>query len=145
MTRTVSPTTIAVAHGLDGRDSMAGTAKKSDPAKWEKAKQDARAKMGGKHSARAMQLAVKLYKDRGGKYEGAKKGPSENKLSKWSKQDWGYAGKKKKSVYLPKAKRSRLKSTPEGRKALAAAAKKKLAATKKGEQYAKHGLAKGTS
>ena len=136
---------IAVAHGLDGEASMAGTAKKSDPAKWEKAKQDARAKMGGKHSARAMQLAVKLYKDRGGGYIGKKPSAKTNKLMSWGGKDWGYAGKKKKSVYLPKAKRDRLKSTPEGRKALAAAARKKLAATKRGEQYARHGLAKGTS
>ena len=42
--------------------------------------------MGGKHSARAMQLAVKYYKDSGGTYSGKKK--SSNKLSKWSKQKW---------------------------------------------------------
>ena len=29
-------------------------------------------KMGGKHSARAMQLATKIYKDGGGTYEGKK-------------------------------------------------------------------------
>ena len=39
--------------------------------------------MGG-HSARAMQLAVKYYKDMGGTYEEI----LENKLSKWSKEDW---------------------------------------------------------
>ena len=41
--------------------------------------------MGG-HSARAMQLATKYYKDAGGTYEGKKS--SKNKLSKWSKEDW---------------------------------------------------------
>ena len=41
--------------------------------------------MGG-HSARAMQLAVKYYKDMGGTYSGKKS--SDNKLSKWSKEDW---------------------------------------------------------
>ena len=64
---------------------MAETAKKRDPAKWARAKAKARKKMGG-HSARAMQLATKYYKDMGGTYEGKKF--SKNKLSKWSKQDW---------------------------------------------------------
>ena len=41
---------------------MAGTATKRDPKKWAAAKSRAKAKMGGKHSARAMQLAVKYYK-----------------------------------------------------------------------------------
>ena len=45
-----------------------GTATKRDPAKWARAKARAKAKMGGKHSARAMQLAVKYYKGSGGTY-----------------------------------------------------------------------------
>ena len=40
-----------------------GIAKKKDPQKWAQAKARAKAKMGGKHSARAMQLATKYYKD----------------------------------------------------------------------------------
>ena len=64
---------------------MAETAKKKHPEKWERAKRKARKKMGG-HSARAMQLATKYYKEMGGKYEGKKS--SKNKLSKWSKEDW---------------------------------------------------------
>tara|TARA_A100001234_G_scaffold194246_1_gene182445 strand:- start:1120 stop:1353 length:234 start_codon:yes stop_codon:yes gene_type:complete len=63
-----------------------GTAKKRDPKKWAEAKARARKKMGG-HSARAMQLAVKYYKDAGGTYVGKKS--KDNKLSKWSKEDWG--------------------------------------------------------
>ena len=47
-----------------------GIAKKKDPQKWAAAKSKAKARMGGKHSARAMQLATKIYKDGGGKYEG---------------------------------------------------------------------------
>ena len=43
------------------------TATKLDPAKWSRAKARAKAKMGGKHSARAMQLAVKYYKQMGGR------------------------------------------------------------------------------
>jgi hypothetical protein len=63
-----------------------GVATKRNPAKWAAAKSRAKAKMGGKHSARAMQLATKYYKDEGGTYEGKKK-PA-NKLSKWTKQKW---------------------------------------------------------
>ena len=40
-----------------------GIATKKDPKKWAAAKAKAKAKMGGKHSARAMQLATKYYKD----------------------------------------------------------------------------------
>jgi len=61
---------------------------KRDPQKWEQAKQEAKAKMGGKHSARAMQLAVKLYKDKGGTYSGKKPTPANNSMRKWTKQDW---------------------------------------------------------
>ena len=61
------------------------TAKKKNPALWEKAKAQAKAKMGGKHSARAMQLAVSIYKKAGGGYSGPKK---ETSLSKWTKQKW---------------------------------------------------------
>ena len=61
------------------------TAKKKNTELWEKAKAQAKAKMGGKHSARAMQLAVSLYKKAGGGYSGAKKATS---LSKWTKQNW---------------------------------------------------------
>lgn len=78
-------------------------AKKTNPSLWAKAKADAKARMGGKHSGRAMQLAVKLYKQRGGGYSGAKS--SANKLSKWSKQDWTTSSGKPsegKRRYLPK-------------------------------------------
>jgi len=64
---------------------MAEVAKKRDPEKWARAKAKARAKMGG-HSARAMQLAVKYYKDMGGRYEGKKS--SSNRLSRWGKEEW---------------------------------------------------------
>ena len=37
------------------------TAKKANPKLWEQAKAQAKAKMGGKHSARAMQLATQIY------------------------------------------------------------------------------------
>tara|TARA_R100000935_G_C2732784_1_gene122647 strand:+ start:57 stop:536 length:480 start_codon:yes stop_codon:yes gene_type:complete len=117
---------------------MGDTAVKRDPAKWARAKSKAKAKMGGKHSARAMQLAVKYYKDSGGSYSGKKK--KTNKLSKWSKEDWGTKSGKpstqgKKATgerYLPKKARAALSS-----KEYAATTKKKRADTKAGKQFSK--------
>ena len=68
--------------------TASAVAVKRDPQKWEQAKQEAKAKMGGKHSARAMQLAVKIYKDKGGTYSGKKPTPANNSMRKWTKQDW---------------------------------------------------------
>lgn len=70
---------------------------------WEQAKQKAVAKMGGKHSARAMQLAVGLYKKSGGGYSGAKS--ANNALAKWTRQKWTTSSGKPsegKRRYLPK-------------------------------------------
>lgn len=133
-----------------GREKTAATATKTDPAKWEAAKREAKAKMGGKHSARAMQLATQIYKKKGGGYSGAKPTSSTNSLKKWTKQDWGYSGKDKpgqggSGVYLPKRRRDALKSTKKGRSMLAAATRKKHKATAQGKQYSSHGLAAGTS
>ena len=117
------------------------TAKKLDPQKWARAKARAKAKMGGKHSARAMQLAVKYYKDMGGRYGGAKS--SSNKLSKWTKQDWGYVNKgdekkpkSQKGRYLPKSVRTSLTDAQKR-----ATNRKKKEATKKGKQYASYSKA----
>tara|TARA_E500000178_G_scaffold350699_1_gene410194 strand:- start:3187 stop:3555 length:369 start_codon:yes stop_codon:yes gene_type:complete len=106
------------------------TATKRDPRKWAAAKARAKAKMGGKHSARAMQLAVKYYKDAGGSYSGPKK--SNNKLRKWGKQKWQYAGKKGESRYLPKKAIAAL--SPSER---AATNRKKKADTRAGKQFSK--------
>ena len=74
------------------------------------------------------------------------------KKTQKSLKDWGAAkyttpsGKpsgKTGEVYLPKAQVKKLKSTPKGRKKLAAANKKKRKATKQGKQHARHGLHKG--
>jgi transposase-like protein len=129
---------------------VAATATKTDPAKWEQAKRDAKARMGGKHSARAMQLAVQLYKKRGGGYSGAKPTSKSNSLKKWTKQKWQYSGKDTpgqggKGVYLPKKKIERLKSTDKGKAKLRSAEAKKREATREGRQYSRHGLAAGTS
>jgi len=45
---------------------------KSNPSLWARKKAEAKAKMGGKHSARAMQLATRLYQKAGGGYRGNK-------------------------------------------------------------------------
>lgn len=117
------------------------TATKLDPQKWARAKAKAKAKMGGKHSARAMQLAVKYYKDMGGRYGGSKS--SSNKLSKWTKQDWGYVNKgdekkpkSQKGRYLPKSVRTSLTDAQKR-----ATNRKKKEATKKGKQYASYSKA----
>tara|TARA_B100000941_G_C28322550_1_gene457289 strand:+ start:205 stop:447 length:243 start_codon:yes stop_codon:yes gene_type:complete len=72
---------------------------------------------------------------------------SQRSLKKWTGEDWTTASGKKSSetgeVYAPKAQINRLKSTPKGRRKLAAANKKKREATRKGKQHARHGLHKG--
>lgn len=77
---------------------------RTNEALWEKAKAEAKAKMGGKHSARAMQLAGKLYKDKGGSYTGSKT-EAQKSLSKWTEQKWttksGKPSSKTGERYLP--------------------------------------------
>ena len=76
------------------------TSKRTNEKLWKKVKKEAVEKMGG-HSARAMQYAVKLYKDRGGKYLGKKR--QDNDLATWTRANWQYApGSKSKDRYLPK-------------------------------------------
>ena len=72
---------------------------------------------------------------------------SQRSLKRWTKQKWRTASGKKSSetgeVYAPAATIKKLKSTPKGRRKLAAANRKKRAATKAGKQHARHGLHKG--
>jgi len=75
----------------------AQTATKTNPELWEQAKAEAKAKMGGKHSARAMQLATQIYKKKGGGYSGAKPTAKNNSLKKWGKQKWKWSKEKKAS------------------------------------------------
>jgi hypothetical protein len=81
------------------------TAVRDNEPLWEYCKQEALEKM-GKFSARAMQYAVKLYKERGGGYLGKKS--ETNSLVKWTKEDWGYTGEPGHSRYLPKQARKHL-------------------------------------
>jgi len=75
------------------------------------------------------------------------KSKRQKSLDRWTKQNWRTPSGKKSSetgeVYAPSKTISKLKSTKEGRKKLAAANAKKREATKKGQQHAKHGLHKG--
>ena len=109
------------------------TAKKTKPALWARAKAQAKARMGGKHSARAMQLATKIYKKAGGGYRGSKS--SSNKLTKWGKQKWQTSSGKKsegKRRYLPKKAWKAL--TAKEKSATNAA---KARGNKKGKQFVK--------
>ena len=112
-----------------------GTATKRDPKKWAAAKAKAKRKMGGKHSARAMQLAVKYYKDAGGTYSGKKK-KATNKLSKWSKQKWrtksGKPSSKTGERYLPEKAIKSLSA-----KEYAATTRAKRKGTAAGKQFVK--------
>ncbi len=99
---------------------------------WESAKAQAKAKMGGKHSARAMQLAGKIYKDKGGGYSGEKTKAQES-MTKWTKQEWTTSSGKPsegKRRYLPKAAWSALSESEK--KATNAA---KAAGGKAGKQF----------
>lgn len=113
------------------------TAKKSNQALWKSvvAKVKAGGKGGdpGEWSARKAQLAVAIYKKRGGKYKGAKS--SSNSLAKWTKQKWTTSdGKpsKGKKRYLPEKAWKSL--TPAEKKATNAA---KAEGNKKGKQFVK--------
>lgn len=108
---------------------------RTNEALWEKAKSQAKAKLGGKHSARAMQLAGKIYREKGGGYTGSKT-KAQKDLSKWTKEEWGTkSGKpsgKTGERYLPKKAREAL--TPAE---YAATTKAKREGTAKGKQFVK--------
>lgn len=112
---------------------------RTNPKLWGQAKQQAKAKMGGKHSARAMQLAGKIYKDKGGGYTGSKTS-AQKSLTKWTKEKWGTKSGKNSTLgskptgerYLPEKARKALSS-----KEYAATSRKKRADTAKGKQFSK--------
>jgi hypothetical protein len=107
-------------------------ATKSNPKLWERAKSEAKAKMGGKHSARAMQLATKIYKERGGTYSDKKPSSKSNSLKKWTDEDWGYSSEKSKGKgrYRPKKVWSKL-----GKKEKDSLNSSKYRGNKKGQQF----------
>ena len=118
-----------------------GIAKKKDPQKWAQAKARAKAKMGGKHSARAMQLATKYYKDSGGNLRRQEALTAKsNKMKKWTKEDWGTKSGKNSTEgkratgerYLPKKKRDAMSDAEYKR-----TSDKKRRDTAKGKQWSK--------
>ena len=112
---------------------------RTNEALWEKSKAAAKAKMGGKHSARAMQLAAKMYKEKGGDYSGPKT-EAQKSMTKWTKEDWGTKSGKNSTLgakatgerYLPKKALESLTSAE-----YAATTKAKRAGTKAGKQFVK--------
>lgn len=112
---------------------------RTNEALWERSKAKAKAKMGGKHSARAMQLAGKLYKEAGGGYTGGKT-KAQKSMSKWTKEDWGTKSGKPSTQgkdatgerYLPKKAREALSD-----KEYAATSRAKRQGTKEGKQFVK--------
>ena len=106
---------------------------------WEASKAQAKAKMGGKHSARAIQLAGTIYKEKGGGYTGEKT-ESQKSLTKWTKEEWGTKSGKNSTEgpkatgerYLPKKAREALSKEEYARTSA-----KKKEDTKKGKQFSK--------
>lgn len=117
-------------------------AKRNKPALWkitvEEVKKGSKGGASGQWSARKAQLAVHLYKKRGGGYKGRKN--SNNSLAKWTREDWG-TGSGRPSVVGSKASGERYLPR-KARKALTRAeykstSDKKRRDTRKGKQYSK--------
>lgn len=113
------------------------SAKRADEALWERVKNRVTnmATAGteaGQWSARKAQMAVRLYKEEGGKYIGKKS--ESNSLSKWSKQDWTTKSGKPSSEtgerYLP---RKAVESLSDAEYKRTTTAKRKAKAS--GEQF----------
>lgn len=66
---------------------MSARAGRTDPELWERCKARARRRLGGRHSARAMQLAGRLYRAAGGRYAGGRTS-AQRKLAKWTRERW---------------------------------------------------------
>jgi hypothetical protein len=88
----------------------------------------------GQWSARKAQMAVKMYKDRGGKYVGAKS--SRNSLHQWTIQNWrtksGLPSLLTGERYLPAKAIKHLSSAEYSR-----TTRKKRQGLRKGEQFTK--------
>lgn len=108
---------------------------RTKPELWEKVKKEAVKKMGGLHSARAMQLAGKMYREKGGDYTGEKT-KAQKDLSKWTKEDWRTKSGQPSLVtgerYLPAKAIKALSSAEYG-----ATTRIKRAGMKEGKQFVK--------
>jgi hypothetical protein len=105
------------------------------PDLWEQSKKEAIKKMGGLFSARAMQLAGKIYRDKGGGYTGEKT-KAQKDLTKWTKEDWrtksGQPSLKTGERYLPAKAIKALSGAEYG-----ATTRIKRAGMKEGKQFVK--------
>ena len=88
----------------------------------------------GQWSARKAQIAVKLYKEKGGEYNAKK--DSKNSLTKWTDQDWqtksGKPSHETNERYLPKKAIENISD-----KEYKESSKLKKEATEKGKQFSK--------
>jgi hypothetical protein len=111
---------------------------RTKPELWTRVKaevtQSSRGGLPGQWSARKAQLAVKLYKDRGGKYRGSKS--SKNSLHQWTIQDWrtksGLPSLLTGERYLPAKAIKHLSSAEYAR-----TTRKKREGLRKGQQFTK--------
>jgi hypothetical protein len=105
------------------------------PDLWEQSKKEAIKKMGGLFSARAMQLAGKIYREKGGGYTGPKT-KAQKDLSKWTGEDWRTKSGQPSLVtgerYLPAKAIKALSSAEYG-----ATTRIKRAGMKEGKQFVK--------
>ena len=115
---------------------MAKSAERTDPELWEKVKKEiTRSSKGGRPgqwSARKAQIAVQVYRERGGGYRGGKS--ADNALQQWQDEEWGTKSGRNSldsgERYLSKAARDAL-SGPEHR----STSQKKRADTAEGRQF----------
>ena len=116
---------------------MSETAEKTDPALWDKVKQEVTAgdKGGrpGQWSARKAQMAVREYEKRGGGYVGPRD-DAHNSLHQWTEEDWGTkSGRKSLETgerYLPREAREHLSDEDYARTTA-----KKRADSQEGRQF----------
>lgn len=121
---------------LNRRNPQGTTAQRSDPDLWEEVKAEVTAgsKGGrpGQWSARKAQLAVTLYKQRGGDYIGPKS--PRNSLVRWTRQEWrtksGRPSLETGERYLPKAAIQALSD-----REYAATTRAKRVGMRRGEQF----------
>ena len=102
------------------------TAERTDEKLWTRVKNKLLKENDNKWDARLAQRAVRAYKDAGGGYTN-KVPRAKTSLAKWTKEDWGYAGKPDSSRYLPTKVRKSL-TVAETRK------ENKLKGSKKGQR-----------
>lgn len=91
-----------------GKKSKKQRTQRTNPKLWKKivsqVKRGSKGGLPGQWSARKAQLAVKLYKQKGGSYS-SRRSPN-NKLTKWTREDWGTKSGRN-SVVGPRATRER--------------------------------------